>query len=230
MPDYQQNSCVGISLSAILLKRDSKTGVFLWGLSNFQEYLFRRTPSHCFSENWGCQNVREHLRNVRSRRHSRNKELWCIFIQLRSSLSKTPLVVLQSLALLMVTYLSLVPLANSLVNPDHYITSATPVSTHECSRMCHWNHYTKKEVFHQGFLKQMWPNPLETSDLVTFTEEIFNGKFHFAMYLFPCEIQNRNVSKYKMILYKVYPCWETISYQRITYENYTAAATQRCSL
>ena len=35
---------VGISLSAILLKRDSKTGVFLWGLSNFQEYLFRRTP------------------------------------------------------------------------------------------------------------------------------------------------------------------------------------------
>ena len=25
----------------------------------------------------------------------------------------------------------------------------------------------------------MWPNPKETSDLVTFTEEILNGKFHF---------------------------------------------------
>ena len=152
-------------------------------------------------KNWGCRNLREHLRNVCSRRHSRNKELWCIFIQLRWSMSKTLLIVLQSLALPIFTYLSSVPLANSLVNPDHYITSATPVSTHECSRICHWNHYTKKEVFHQGFLKQMWPNPQETSDLVTFTEEIFNGKSHFAMYLFPCEIQNRNVSKYKMILY-----------------------------
>ena len=25
----------------------------------------------------------------------------------------------------------------------------------------------------------MWPNPQETADLVTFTEEIYNGKFHF---------------------------------------------------
>ena len=25
----------------------------------------------------------------------------------------------------------------------------------------------------------MWPNPLETADLVTFTEEILNGKLHF---------------------------------------------------
>ena len=25
----------------------------------------------------------------------------------------------------------------------------------------------------------MWPNPQETVDLVTFTEEILNGKFHF---------------------------------------------------
>ena len=24
-----------------------------------------------------------------------------------------------------------------------------------------------------------WPNPLETADLVTFTEEILNGKLHF---------------------------------------------------
>ena len=25
----------------------------------------------------------------------------------------------------------------------------------------------------------MWPNPQETKDLVTFTEEIFHGKLHF---------------------------------------------------
>ena len=25
----------------------------------------------------------------------------------------------------------------------------------------------------------MWTNPQETEDLVTFTEEILNGKFHF---------------------------------------------------
>ena len=25
----------------------------------------------------------------------------------------------------------------------------------------------------------MWPNPQETADLVTFTEEIINGKLHF---------------------------------------------------
>ena len=25
----------------------------------------------------------------------------------------------------------------------------------------------------------MWPNPLETADLITFTEEILNGKFQF---------------------------------------------------
>ena len=25
----------------------------------------------------------------------------------------------------------------------------------------------------------MWPNPQETDDMVTFTEEILNGKLHF---------------------------------------------------
>ena len=38
------------------------------------------------------------------------------------------------------------------------------------------SHCTKKEVFHQGFLQQMWPNPQKTADLVTFVEEILNGK------------------------------------------------------
>ena len=37
----------------------------------------------------------------------------------------------------------------------------------------------KNEVFHQGFLQSMWPNPQETADLVTLTAEILNGKLHF---------------------------------------------------
>ena len=30
----------------------------------------------------------------------------------------------------------------------------------------------------------MWPNPLETADLVTFTEEILNAKLHFLFSVF----------------------------------------------
>ena len=40
-------------------------------------------------------------------------------------------------------------------------------------------HCTKNEIFHWGFLQWMWPNPQEITDLVTFTEEILNGKLHF---------------------------------------------------
>ena len=35
------------------------------------------------------------------------------------------------------------------------------ISYHQC---------TKNEFFHSRFLRQMWPNPQETTDLVTFTE------------------------------------------------------------
>ena len=38
---------------------------------------------------------------------------------------------------------------------------------------------TKNEVFHQGFLQEMLPNPQFPADLITFTEEILNGKLHF---------------------------------------------------
>ena len=38
---------------------------------------------------------------------------------------------------------------------------------------------TKNEVYHLGFLHQMWQNPQKTVDLVTFTAEILNGKLHF---------------------------------------------------
>ena len=41
------------------------------------------------------------------------------------------------------------------------------------------SYWTKNKVFHWRFFQQMWPNPLETADLVTFTEEILNGKLYF---------------------------------------------------
>ena len=34
----------------------------------------------------------------------------------------------------------------------------------------------------------MWPNPQETADLVTFTEEILKGKLHFL-----CSVMNINL-------------------------------------
>ena len=37
----------------------------------------------------------------------------------------------------------------------------------------------KKWSFPLRFLQQMWPNPQETAELVTFTEEIRNGKLNF---------------------------------------------------
>ena len=37
----------------------------------------------------------------------------------------------------------------------------------------------KNEVFHLGFLQQMWPSPQFPAHLVTFTEEILDGKLHF---------------------------------------------------
>ena len=43
----------------------------------------------------------------------------------------------------------------------------------------------------------MWPNPQETVDLVTFTEEILNEKFHFFV---QCESTNRfSIEKNKII-------------------------------
>ena len=40
----------------------------------------------------------------------------------------------------------------------------------------------------------MWPNPLETADMVTFTEEILNGKLHF------CKV--RSTERYFEILFQ----------------------------
>ena len=38
----------------------------------------------------------------------------------------------------------------------------------------------------------MLPNPQDTADLVTFTEEILNGKLHFLCSLMPVTFQNNN--------------------------------------
>ena len=40
------------------------------------------------------------------------------------------------------------------------------------------NHCTKSEVSHEGFLQYIWPNQQFPVDLVTFTEEILNGKLY----------------------------------------------------
>ena len=37
----------------------------------------------------------------------------------------------------------------------------------------------KNDVFHSRFLQYVSPDSQETADLVTFTEEILNGKLHF---------------------------------------------------
>ena len=39
-------------------------------------------------------------------------------------------------------------------------------------------HCTENEVFHLGFLQLMWLNPQKTANLITLTEEIFNGNLH----------------------------------------------------
>ena len=42
----------------------------------------------------------------------------------------------------------------------------------------------------------MWPNPQETSDLVTFTEEIFNGNPHFPCSMSLLDKQESSVKDY----------------------------------
>ena len=49
----------------------------------------------------------------------------------------------------------------------------------ETFRKVHKKHCTKTEVFHYGCLQEIRPNQQFPADLVTFTEEIRNGKLHF---------------------------------------------------
>ena len=50
------------------------------------------------------------------------------------------------------------------------------------------HHFTKNEVFNSGFFQYMWPNPQETADWGTFTEEILNRKL-----LFLCKANHEKV-------------------------------------
>ena len=45
----------------------------------------------------------------------------------------------------------------------------------------------------------MWPNPQKTADLITFTEEILNGKLHFL-----CSVKSRRVSNF--VIYYLRNC------------------------
>ena len=53
----------------------------------------------------------------------------------------------------------------------------------------------------------MWPNPQETTDLVTFTEEILNGKLHFL-----CSVNYMKLA-FIMILYKTINCLQKIAHE-----------------
>ena len=57
----------------------------------------------------------------------------------------------------------------------------------------------------------MWPNPQETAELITFTEEIFNGKLHFLrsvkeIVLLPCvekllrKFKNHHIKKTSLLV------------------------------
>ena len=50
-------------------------------------------------------------------------------------------------------------------------------------------HCAKNEVFHSGFIQQIWPNPQVAADLFTFTEKILNGKIHFM-----CSVNSNIIS------------------------------------
>ena len=53
----------------------------------------------------------------------------------------------------------------------------------------------------------MWPNPLETADLVKFTEEIRNGKLHFfcAVHVKVWTCSHFDIDS---VICKVFMCWE----------------------
>ena len=46
----------------------------------------------------------------------------------------------------------------------------------------------------------MWPNPQETVDLVTFTEEIINGKLHFLCSVFEREDLGTSVKNMEFLV------------------------------
>ena len=59
----------------------------------------------------------------------------------------------------------------------------------------------------------MWPNPPFPADLVTFTEEILNGKLHFLCSVCPCILSNPHILR--LISISLYTRILASSYSRI---------------
>ena len=61
----------------------------------------------------------------------------------------------------------------------------------------------------------MWPNPQKIADLVTFTEEIFDGNIHFLysikLYLDALKLSKRTSMKTKYLKKKTFQIWDLIS-------------------
>ena len=76
----------------------------------------------------------------------------------------------------------------------------------------HYFHHTKNEVFIKKFLQyKMRPNPQETTALVTFTEEILNGKLYFcAMYYMKTFIRKEYTGQVFQQLLKYKTGWFSI--------------------
>ena len=62
------------------------------------------------------------------------------------------------------------------------------VYTHPCFSIFYAGVTLYKKWDFPGFLQQIWPNPQETADLVTFTEDILNEKPFVKCYLSETEL------------------------------------------
>ena len=58
----------------------------------------------------------------------------------------------------------------------------------------------------------MWPNSKETADLVTFTEEILNGKIYFFLQCFQCHDYQVYVFIFLSICYRIHGSLKILFY------------------
>ena len=93
--------------------------------------------------------------------------------------------------------------------------------------------YTKNEVFPEGFFQQMWPNPQETADLVTFAEKILNGKLYFlysdvrSMIISFCILLSGIIHLTSLLFgsFLIEPSWWT-KHKGTVYEEYVSASSK----
>ena len=92
---------------------------------------------------------------------------------------------------------------------------------------------TKNEVFPEGFFQQMWPNPQETADLVTFAEKILNGKLYFlysdvrSMIISFCILLSGIIHLTSLLFgsFLIEPSWWT-KHKGTVYEEYVSASSK----